>query len=115
MQHALLEAVMLYECTGVAATGRTIPSLDRAEDLFLALQVGYVQGMGFIAGLLLLYMCEEDAFWMLVALLKGAVHPPLEGLYQAGLPLLQQFLHQFSRLVDEEVRLCRYSKCTVSV
>ena len=67
-------------------------------------QVGYVQGMGFIAGLLLLYMCEEDAFWLLVALLKGAVHPPLEGLYQAGLPLLQQFLHQFSRLVDDEAR-----------
>ena len=66
-------------------------------------QVGYVQGMGFIAGLLLLYMCEEDAFWMLVALLKGAVHHPLEGLYQAGLPLLQQCLHQFSRLVDDEV------------
>ncbi|KAK9809729.1 hypothetical protein WJX73_000467 [Symbiochloris irregularis] len=66
-------------------------------------QVGYVQGMGFIAGLLLLYMSEEDAFWTLVALLKGAVHMPLEGLYQAGLPLLQQFLHQFSRLVEDEV------------
>lgn len=62
-----------------------------------------MQGMGFIAGLLLLYMCEEDAFWTLVALLKGAVHPPLEGLYQAGLPLLQQYLHQFARLVEEEV------------
>lgn len=38
--------------------------------------------MGFIAGLLLLYMSEEDAFWLLVALLKGAVHAPMEGLYQ---------------------------------
>ncbi|MQL99394.1 hypothetical protein Taro_032120, partial [Colocasia esculenta] len=49
--------------------------------------VGYVQlvgfqGMGFLAGLLLLYMSEEDAFWLLVALLKGAVHAPMEGLYQ---------------------------------
>ena len=70
---------------------------------FLALQVGYVQGMGFIAGLLLLYMCEEDAFWTLTALLKGAVHAPLEGLFRPGLPLLQQYLFQFSRLVDEEV------------
>ncbi|MCI12859.1 Ypt/Rab-GAP domain of gyp1p superfamily protein, partial [Trifolium medium] len=43
--------------------------------------VGYVQGMGFLAGLLLLYMSEEDAFWLLVALLKGAVHAPMEGLY----------------------------------
>lgn len=33
--------------------------------------VGYVQGMGFVAGTLLLYMSEEDAFWVLVALLKG--------------------------------------------
>ncbi len=62
--------------------------------------------MGFIAGLLLLYMCEEDAFWTLTALLKGAVHAPLEGLFRPGLPLLQQYLFQFSRLVDEEV-LCR--------
>ncbi|RVW44761.1 Ecotropic viral integration site 5-like [Vitis vinifera] len=43
--------------------------------------VGYVQGMGFLAGLLLLYMSEEDAFWLMVALLKGAVHAPMEGLY----------------------------------
>lgn len=38
--------------------------------------------MGFLAGLLLLYMSEEDAFWLMVALLKGAVHAPMEGLYQ---------------------------------
>ena len=59
--------------------------------------------MGFIAGLLLLYMSEEDAFWTLVALLKGAVQPPLEGLYLAGLPLLQQYFAQFENLIDDEV------------
>lgn len=58
-----------------------------------------MQGMGFIAGLLLLYMCEEDAFWTLVALLKGRVHPPMEGLYQDGFPLLQQYFFQFDRLI----------------
>ncbi|EFJ27331.1 hypothetical protein SELMODRAFT_231859 [Selaginella moellendorffii] len=65
--------------------------------------VGYVQGMGFLAGLLLLYMCEEDAFWLLVALLKGAVHAPMEGLYLAGLPLVQQYLFQLERLVREYI------------
>jgi len=40
-----------------------------------------------------------------VALMKGAVHPPMERLYQAGLPLLQQYLFQFEHLVQEEVRL----------
>ena len=69
-------------------------------------QVGYVQGMGFIAGLLLLYMNEEDTFWTLVALMKGAVHPPMERLYQAGLPLLQQYLFQFEHLIQEEASLC---------
>ena len=44
-----------------------------------------LQGMGFLAGLLLLYMSEEDAFWLLVALLKGAVHAPMEGLYLVSL------------------------------
>lgn len=72
------------------------------EECF-GVQVGYVQGMGFIAGLLLLYMNEEDTFWTLVALLKGAVHPPMERLYQAGLPLLQQYLFQFEHLLKEEV------------
>lgn len=51
--------------------------------------VGYVQGMGFLAGLLLLYMSEEDAFWLLVALLKGAVHAPMEGLYLVTLLISQ--------------------------
>lgn len=63
-----------------------------------------MQGMGFIAGLLLLYMSEEDTFWTLVALLKGACHPPLEGMFQNGLPLLQQFLYQFEHLLNSEVR-----------
>ncbi len=56
--------------------------------------IGYVQGMGFVAGLLLLYMCEEDAFWTMVALLKGHERGALEGLYQAGLPLLHQYTYQ---------------------
>ena len=62
--------------------------------VLLPVQVGYVQGMGFMAGLLLLYMSEEDAFWTLVALLHGSRRPPLEGLFHQGLPLLQLCLYQ---------------------
>lgn len=66
--------------------------------------VGYVQGMGFIAGLLLLYMSEEDAFWTLTALLHGGSrNPPLAGLFQPGLPLLQLSLFQFQKLVEDEM------------
>jgi hypothetical protein len=39
--------------------------------LCYAVQVGYVQGMGFVSAILLMYMSEESAFWTLVALLKG--------------------------------------------
>ncbi|XP_059670529.1 uncharacterized protein LOC132316046 isoform X3 [Cornus florida] len=70
--------------------------------------VGYVQGMGFIAGLLLLYMSEEDAFWLLVALLKGAVHAPMEGLYlgvkivfKVGLALLKHCQNDLIKLPFE--------------
>lgn len=50
--------------------------------------------MGFIAGLLLLYMSEEDAFWTLVALLKGTRNEPFEGMFADGLPLLQLSMSQ---------------------
>lgn len=36
--------------------------------------VGYCQGMAFVAGLLLTYMGEEDAFFMLVALTRGHLY-----------------------------------------
>lgn len=70
-------------------------------------EVGYVQGMGFLAAVLLLYMSEEEAFWMLAALLKGMPgttptvdgHEPLEGMFKPGMPLLRQYLYQFESLI----------------
>jgi len=37
--------------------------------------------MGFLTELVLLYMNEEDVLWLHVALLKSAIHAPMEGLY----------------------------------
>jgi hypothetical protein len=70
-------------------------------------EVGYVQGMGFVAATALLYMGEEDTFWLLVALLKGAMHTPMEGLYQqvkkAVVALPDMHAH---RLIRVPVRRC---------
>jgi TBC1 domain family member 10 len=59
--------------------------------------VGYCQGMAFVAGLLLTYMPEEDAFWMLVALLHGPRYG-LAGMYSPGLPRFMEVMHIFSLL-----------------
>ena len=102
-QHSVLHAVAHSSLPWDIATYHTLSPRTSLCHLSGLVQVGYVQGMGFIAGLLLLYMNEEDTFWTLVALMKGAVHPPMERLYQAGLPLLQQYLFQFEHLIQEEV------------
>lgn len=67
-------------------------------------QVGYVQGMGFLAGLMLLVIREEEmAFWSMAALLRGHRHAPLEGLFHQGLPLLMQSLAQLKMLIAMEL------------
>jgi len=68
-------------------------------------RVGYVQGMGFIAAVLLLHMPEEEAFWTLAALMQGSVHAPLGGMYAVGMPVLQQCLFQFSALLQAKLPL----------
>lgn len=72
--------VLLRNLSLFCACCKVIPNIDKLK----------FQGMGFLAGLLLLYMSEEDAFWLLVALLKGAVHAPMEGLY-----LVTILFHEF--------------------
>ncbi|KAF8822960.1 TBC domain-containing protein [Cardiosporidium cionae] len=57
--------------------------------------VGYCQGMGFLSGLLLLYMNEEDTFLMLICILDCY---EMAGLFKPGLPLLGRFLYQFERM-----------------
>lgn len=59
-------------------------------------EVGYCQGMGFIAGLLLLHMQEEDSFWLLTRLTSAY---GMEGLYKDKLPKLNEDLFVFERLM----------------
>jgi hypothetical protein len=63
-------------------------------------EVGYTQGMNFIAAMPLLYMNEEEAFWVMVALLKCM---QIRGVYLEGLPLLHQYFFQFEMLVREQL------------
>ena len=49
--------------------------------------LGYVQGMGYLAAIFLLYMDEESAFYMLHSLVKNY---SFEGLYKEGFPDLKK-------------------------
>ena len=108
-----------YEVDIIKDLSRTFPSHNRfrlrggmgQKSLFNVLKAwslyddktGYVQGMAFIAAIFLMHMPEEEAFWMFVALMKGAGDcEPLEGLFQEGLPLLQQCQFCLSGLLSSE-------------
>jgi len=72
--------------------------------------VGYCQGMNFVAGLLLLVSQngdfretprlekEEETFWMFVCLME---HGTLSGFYRKRFPLLRRYFWAFDRLVAE--------------
>jgi len=64
-------------------------------------QLGYCQGMNFIGGFLLLYLDQEETFWMLGIIMQ---HYKMLGLYHKG-PLLPYMLSQF----EQEIKL-RYPK-----
>jgi len=65
-------------------------------------EVGYCQGMGFIVGILLMYMSEDDAFLMLISLLENY---RMSGLFMPGLPLLNKYFFQLQRLLAMQMPL----------
>ena len=58
--------------------------------------VGYCQGMGALAALLLLFLDEERCFWLLATLMQRY---ELKGLYATGLPHLYRTLFIATRLL----------------
>jgi len=48
-------------------------------------------------------MSEENAFWVMVVLLKDGVNTPLRGLYLDDLPLLSKCLFDSETLVKEQL------------
>ena len=66
-------------------------------------EVGYTQGMNFIASIPLLYMDEEEAFWVMAGLLKGGDKKRIRAVYLEDLPLLRQYLFQFEMLLKEHL------------
>lgn len=63
-------------------------------------EVGYCQGMGFLVGISLMYMDEQESFWMLNRLMC-ADHYRMGGLYSPGFPLLMHYFHVFKGLLKE--------------
>ncbi|CRG94985.1 GTPase-activating protein, putative [Plasmodium gallinaceum] len=58
--------------------------------------LGYCQGMAFIVATFILYMNEEDAFFMLISLLDKY---KLNGLFSSNMPLLNEYLYILDQLL----------------
>ena len=71
-------------------------------------EVGYCQGMNFIAGMFITFVDEEDAFWLLVHVM---CEPPcrMRGLFSEGMTEAHQVLHVADRLIHQfHPRLARH-------
>jgi len=64
--------------------------------------VGYCQGMAEITAILLMFMPEEDAFWVLVQLLAAPKYA-LREMYLPGFSALHTHFHVHSRLVQQMI------------
>lgn len=62
--------------------------------------LGYTQGMSSYAAVLLLYMSEEDAFWVFATLME---HCGLLGLFVPGFPLLHTYYDRWMHLFKKRL------------
>ncbi|XP_050683440.1 USP6 N-terminal-like protein isoform X2 [Leptidea sinapis] len=70
-------------------------------------EVGYCQGMSGLAGVLLMYMDEEDAFWALATLLSDKKYA-MHGLYIEGFPKLTRFLQHHDKILTKFMPKLKY-------
>lgn len=63
-------------------------------------KVGYCQGMSGVAGVLLMYMNEEEAFWALCTILSDKRYA-MHGLYIEGFPKLTRFLAHHDKIITK--------------
>ncbi|CAJ0581718.1 unnamed protein product, partial [Mesorhabditis spiculigera] len=63
-------------------------------------EVGYCQGMSQIAGLFLMYLDEEEAFWCMHALMVSQKHT-MHGFFVPGFPKLARFEQHYIKLVKK--------------
>ncbi|XP_055505289.1 TBC1 domain family member 12 isoform X1 [Leucoraja erinacea] len=64
-------------------------------------QIGYCQGMSYIAAMLLMNMQEQDAFWALVVLLEKPKY--LAGFYEHSLDTIQRHAKIFQQLLKHRM------------
>ncbi|KAG2490952.1 hypothetical protein HYH03_010629 [Edaphochlamys debaryana] len=84
--------LQLMELSGRPALRRVLAAYSLHNS-----RVGYCQGLNFVAGTLLLFLSEEDAFWCLCALLEDI----LRGYYDVDMMGMQVDQRVFKRLVAE--------------
>uniref|UniRef100_A0A914Y0L6 Rab-GAP TBC domain-containing protein n=1 Tax=Panagrolaimus superbus TaxID=310955 RepID=A0A914Y0L6_9BILA len=61
-------------------------------------EIGYCQGMSQIAGLFLMYMDEEDAFWSLHSLMTSR-RSTMHGMFAPGFPKLLRFQEHYEKIL----------------
>lgn len=63
-------------------------------------EVGYCQGMNFIAGMFITYMSEEEAYWLLVNIMNDAPCR-MKGLFGEGMKEAHQVLYVAEKLIAQ--------------